>query len=246
MSEQEALMKELEKYTACDVSTSFPPPQTRPNRMLTRGEKISDALLKLNVPNAGFLCDILPRTTTTTTSTTVSLATTVLFAPTTTTEPPCSLPAGTHFADFITPHRTVVISQPAGQRCAVVGGIVAERMYQLGARVIVVSGRVRDVEGFGEREDLMVFSKGISTVGASAESRIVAVDDPITIDGTEVSAGDIVFADSRAGVVVIPAVLLEKVVEMLPGMVEADSKAMEDVRNGKSIYDAFKKHRNTS
>lgn len=83
-------------------------------------------------------------------------------------------------------------------------------MYQLGARAIVVAGRVRDVEGFGEREDLMVrsdsflvreeekqhnltvtykvFSKGISTVSSSAESRVVAVDDPITIDGTEISA----------------------------------------------------------
>lgn len=29
-------------------------------------------------------------------------------------------------------------------------------MYQLGARVIVVDGRVRDLESFGEREDLMV------------------------------------------------------------------------------------------
>lgn len=33
-----------------------------------------------------------------------------------------------------------------------------------------------------------MFSKGISTVGSKAESRIVAVDDPITIEGTEVSA----------------------------------------------------------
>lgn len=48
------------------------------------------------------------------------------------------------------------MSQPRGQRCAVVGGIVAERMCQLGARVIVVDGRVRDVAQMGEREDLMV------------------------------------------------------------------------------------------
>lgn len=80
----------------------------------------------------------------------------MLFAPLSSTEPPCSLPSGTHFADFITPHRSVVVSQPRGQRCAVVGGIVAERMYQLGARVIVVDGRVRDVAQMGEREDLMV------------------------------------------------------------------------------------------
>lgn len=33
-----------------------------------------------------------------------------------------------------------------------------------------------------------MFSKGISTIGAAAESRIVAVDDPIVIDGTEILA----------------------------------------------------------
>lgn len=33
---------------------------------------------------------------------------------------------------------------------------------------------------------------------------------------------------------------------MLPKIVEADTKAMEDVRNGKKIYDAFKKHRGDS
>lgn len=32
---------------------------------------------------------------------------------------------------------------------------------------------------------------------------------------------------------------------MLPKMVEADEKAMEDVRNGKSVYDSFKKYRGT-
>lgn len=52
----------------------------------------------------------------------------------------------------------------------------------------MVDGRVRDVEELGKREDLMVFSKGISTVSAQAESRIVAVDDPIDINGMEVKA----------------------------------------------------------
>jgi len=39
----------------------------------------------------------------------------------------------------------VVLSQPAGQKCAVVGGIMAARMAKLGARGVVVDGRVRDL-----------------------------------------------------------------------------------------------------
>lgn len=44
----------------------------------------------------------------------------------------------------------------------------------------------------------------------------------------------------------IPSALLEQVVEMLPAITEADAKALEDVRNGKSIYDSLKKHRGVS
>lgn len=59
--------------------------------------------------------------------------------------PESNIPAGTPYADLITPDTVVLISQPAGQKCAVVGGIMATRMAKLGARALVVDGRVRDM-----------------------------------------------------------------------------------------------------
>jgi hypothetical protein len=41
--------------------------------------------------------------------------------------------------------RIVVASQPRGQACAVVGGIMATRLHRLGARGLCVDGRVRDL-----------------------------------------------------------------------------------------------------
>jgi Aldolase/RraA len=41
--------------------------------------------------------------------------------------------------------RIVVASQPRGQACAVVGGIMATRLQRLGARGLCVDGRVRDL-----------------------------------------------------------------------------------------------------
>ena len=41
--------------------------------------------------------------------------------------------------------RVVVASQPRGQSCAVVGGIMATRLRRLGARALCVDGRVRDL-----------------------------------------------------------------------------------------------------
>ena len=42
------------------------------------------------------------------------------------------------------------MSQPEGQKCAVLGGIMALRMMVLNAKGVVVSGRVRDVVELGE------------------------------------------------------------------------------------------------
>lgn len=44
----------------------------------------------------------------------------------------------------------VVISQPRGQICAVLGGIMALRMSVVGAEGVIAWGRVRDVEELRE------------------------------------------------------------------------------------------------
>lgn len=45
------------------------------------------------------------------------------------------------------------------------------------------------------------------------------------------------------GVVVIPQEKVEQVIEMLPGIVEADERVKEDVVKGMTVHEAFKKHR---
>ena len=55
--------------------------------------------------------------------------------------------------------------------------------------------------------------------------------------------GDTVFCDPLEGVVVIPRDLLDEVIELMPRLVEADDRVKEDVQNGSSVFEAFKKHR---
>jgi hypothetical protein len=45
------------------------------------------------------------------------------------------------------------------------------------------------------------------------------------------------------GAVSIPARLLDKVLEMVPKLVEADSKVIKDVEEGGTVAEAFKKYR---
>lgn len=121
----------LQKYTACDIS---------------------DSLLKLKVPNCGFLPDLNAYHTGKETSPTITIApaSTVLFVPRNnpdlTTYPETNIPAGKHWVDLTESGSFVVMSQPKGQICACLGGIMALRMSVVGAKGVIANGRLRDLD----------------------------------------------------------------------------------------------------
>jgi len=124
------LLQKLGKYTACDIA---------------------DALLKLKVPNAGFLADLklfTPPSGSPRSEITIAPASTVLFAPktgATANYPDANIPSGKHYVDLTQPETIVVMKQPEGQKCAVLGGIMALRMKVLNANGVVICGRARDI-----------------------------------------------------------------------------------------------------
>jgi regulator of RNase E activity RraA len=123
------VVTQLQQYSACDIS---------------------DALLKLKVPGAGFIADLTPYSTAAATPppTTIAPVYTVLFTPKDAALddlPPANIPTGAHWADLTDPGTIVVIKQPPGQTNAVCGGIMALRMMVRQVRGIIVAGRVRDL-----------------------------------------------------------------------------------------------------
>ncbi|ROT36599.1 DlpA domain-containing protein [Sodiomyces alkalinus F11] len=223
----ESQLAALRKYTACDIS---------------------DALLKLRVPGAGFVADLQlysqagggpdgPIT--------IAPAFTVLFVPKGTTtfdSHPSNIPKDTHWADLTRPGTAVIIQQPDGQKNAVCGGIMALRMKAREVKSIIVAGRARDLDEL-RSTGLPVWARALSTVGAGAASTAWAVEVPLDIDGTSVTPGDLVFSDPANGVVVIPKDKVDQVLELLPRLTAADERVKEDVLTGVSVYDAFKAHR---
>jgi regulator of RNase E activity RraA len=152
---------------------------------------------------------------------------------------------GVPYADLAEFDTVVIISQPAGQSCAVVGGIMAARMRYLGVQGVVVDGRVRDLETLRNVAELMpIWAKGTSIIGAGAETKFHATDVTVRIGEVVVQPGDVVMIDPpENGVVVIPRNKLEEVLEMVPKLVEADEKVMQDVERGGSVKEAFAKFR---
>jgi regulator of RNase E activity RraA len=133
-----AALEVLSRYGACDIS---------------------DALLKLKVPGAGFIPDLIPYCNQVSQDTgapqpiLVAPASTVLFIPKNVPGhgyPASNIPRSEHWVDLTQPGTIVVLSQPKGQKNAVLGGIMAMRMKKLAALGVVVHGRIRDVQELKE------------------------------------------------------------------------------------------------
>lgn len=119
----------LKQYTACDIS---------------------DALLRLKVPGAGYLADLNPLNEAEGTDAPIIIApaSTVLFAPKgiTLEHPTKNIPPNTNWSDLTEPNTIAILRQPDGQKNAVCGGIMALRMKVRGLQGVVAVGRIRDVE----------------------------------------------------------------------------------------------------
>ncbi|RKF75492.1 4-hydroxy-4-methyl-2-oxoglutarate aldolase [Golovinomyces cichoracearum] len=231
---QNNLITMLAEYTACDIA---------------------DALLKLHVSNAGYLSNLhlITRPDVTSTSEisptiTIAPASTMTFGPIAksshdkVTYPQTNIPTGKHWVDLTLSETILVISQPEGQSCAVLGGILALRLKILNVKGVVVSGRIRDKLEL-KSTGLPIWARGTSIVGSSAESKPLAIQETLNIAGTLVTPGDIIFCDSINGVVVIPQQRVEEVVDLLPALTAADERVKNDVRNGILVSEAFAKHR---
>ncbi|KAF4504825.1 hypothetical protein G6O67_008230 [Ophiocordyceps sinensis] len=200
------LVAQLQTYTACDIS---------------------DALLKLKVPGAGFIADLnlyCPQPGQDTTPTIAPVSTVLFIAKgETPADPVPNIPDGLHWSDATEPGSFIVIKQPPGQTNAVCGGIMALRIKIRGAKGVAVAGRVRDLAEL-RSTNLPILAYGTSTVGAGGGSVPWALQVPLNINGTVVKPGDIAFHDPASGLVIIPR----------------DEK---DVLGGMSVHEAFKLHR---
>ena len=98
-----------------------------------------------------------------------------------------NMPPGSIYSDLIVPGTIAVLSQPAGARTATMGGIMALRISKLGAKGVLVDGRVRDVKFLKGNIDMPIWSKNTSIVATSGECKAHAINVPIVVGPTNVA-----------------------------------------------------------
>ncbi|KAH9054736.1 RraA-like protein [Lactarius vividus] len=202
--------------------------------------EVSDALLKLGVPQGGHIPDIhrispLPDVRLCGPAYTVRL---VLAS-----ERDAPKLQG-HFVDLAPEGAVAFVCAPPGAQNAVWGGLMTAGARARGVLGAVVSGRVRDTAEH-RAAGFPVFARGTSTVGQSPFTRAAEVQVPVTVNvdaqqhggmpAVTVNPGDLLLADED-GVVCVPKPLEQEVLRIA-------AQGTGNIQSGVGVAESFKRHR---
>ena len=91
------------------------------------------------------------------------------------------------------------------------------------------------------RSDFPVFAIGSVPTDSLGRVDVVELQSSVVIDGVTISAGDWILGDLD-GVVVVPARLIERVIELGEAKRSGENAVRDDLAQGMPISEAFRKH----
>ncbi|KAJ3540165.1 hypothetical protein NM208_g5183 [Fusarium decemcellulare] len=144
-----------------------------------------------------------------------------------------------HFVDHNEDGGVMYIQQPKGLPSACWGGLMSTRAQYLGAKAVVIDGRMRDINEHKEMK-FPVFARGHSILGSNTFTRASLVNVPLQFKGDLwVNPGDVLVGDAD-GVVVVPPSLIERVATLCQERAEVDEKMFAELRKGAAMGELIK------
>ncbi len=169
----------------------------------------------------------------------VGPAVTVLEEPTTERQPP------THALELIDnsePGSVIVISINGFRDVAIWGGIMTAGAVANGFEGAVLDGGVRDVEEIQRDYHFPVFSRSIVPATTVGRFKSVSSNMPVKVGGITVNPGDLMVGD-RDGVVVVPAGMIEKVLQLALDIEKREQEQTKLIREAKSLIKGLEKYK---
>lgn len=147
-----------------------------------------------------------------------------------------SIPArhlGTRAVESAGPGDVIVIEHHSTPKCGGWGGILSCAASVRGIDGVIVDGMCRDIDE-AVALDFPMFAGG--AVPATARGRVqeVAFQEPVSIRGVAVHAGDFVLADG-SGIVFVPAAKIEPVLDRAEMLYAREAAMLEAVRRGQPV-----------
>jgi regulator of RNase E activity RraA len=132
--------------------------------------------------------------------------------------------------DVARPGDVIVVDTGASGQTAALGDLVSTKARHRGIEGFVVDGMVRDLPGIRELGDFPVFARGVTPIGPLHRGP-GEINHPVSVGGIVVQPGDIITGDLN-GVVVVPRVFAEELLDRLLTTTAAEADYMEAVRRG--------------
>lgn len=168
-------------------------------------------------------------------------ARTIGFAPTDDVDPARPYDDAIDAIDAIEPGEVVVIATDASNASAFWGELFSAAALGRGAVGMVTDGNLRDSEkivplGFP------AFARSRRPIDYRGRMRIVAVQEPVEIGGVTIAPGDLVGADDD-GVVVIPAAVADRVLEVARARMSSETSVLSDLIAGATLREVWERYR---
>jgi len=142
--------------------------------------------------------------------------------------------------DSLGPDDVAVLACPREERIGPWGELLTTAARARGAAGALTDGLVRDVRLIREMR-FPVFSGGIGPLDSKGRGVVMAVDVPVECGGVPIRPGDWVFGDVD-GVVIIPAELAERAIELSLEKVVAENTVREELAAGEKLAVVFARH----
>ena len=144
---------------------------------------------------------------------------------------PEELPLGS-LIDAARPGDVIAVDN-GGQPVSTWGGVASFAAAHKGIGGLVVDGGVRDIDDVAKL-GFSIFARHVVPITGKGRIKIVAINQPIHVDGILVRPGDILVGDS-SGIVCVPAERAEEVAQLAAQQTKADAKIMQGIRRGLSF-----------
>ncbi len=142
--------------------------------------------------------------------------------------------------DSLRPDDVAVMACPREERIGPWGELLTTAARARGAAGCVTDGLVRDVRLIREMR-FPVFSGGIGPLDSKGRGIVLAIDEPAESGGVPIRPGDWMFGDVD-GVVVIPADMAERTIELALEKALAENTVREELAAGDKLADVFARH----
>ncbi len=151
-------------------------------------------------------------------------------------EPPKQFMNAANYIDEVKPGNVVVICNDGRTSCSVWGSILTHFAHHHHIAGTVVHGAVRDVD-LHEKYSYPVYACDVTPKTGKNRVRLVAVKEPLLIDGVTINQHDIIFADGT-GTLVIPLQKASTILTMVQNIAQNEAKIIKAIDAGKTLKEA--------